>query len=148
MEDYEDFIEQRLKGDFLQVLRSRWAALLPSLVKVTQQLQLDTLEGSTDTIEEKFALAHTILDDEYTIYTTGITLALSKGDDCPPHFELLLRSLLTNLSMKESVLADWRAHLSSVSPDTLRVYSHSLLASSEGVRSQVERCLLLCKPSV
>lgn len=148
MEEYETFIEKSLKGELLQVLASRWAALIPALARATQKVQRDDLDDGLDVVDEKFLLAHTILSDEYAIHAAGIRIALTKENDFSSHFKLLLQAILSSLSVKECVLADWRTHVLSISPDTLRVYCHSILATSGELFSQAERCLLLLQPSV
>lgn len=156
------FLQEEVHGQYLGSLPSRWSALVPRMGKRTQQCQRETQKcGADDRSAEKelledFQLADSLLDREHAVYMHGVealreAASLSDSEQGSggfawvSHVELFMQSMLTALCIKETVLADWRANRRTVPPDTLRVYTHTLMVPLEVHLSDVERLILLIK---
>lgn len=155
-----EFLEEEVADQYLGVLSSRWAALVPRMGTRTQKLRSEELGCFTAVsavakeLDEDFRLADQLLNCEHAIYMEGVeqlraATAATEDARFPPawaqHVSLFLQTFLTGLCMKEALLADWRAHPASVSPDTLRVYAHALIAPTTVCASEVERLIFMVK---
>lgn len=146
------YLANDLSTQYLSMLPSRWAALLPRIARGTRQLQegtatYDSVVGQE--LQKDFALADQLLHQEHEVYRRGIELAAAKGvgsttdSSARAHLSLLLRGVLVELAKKEAMMAHWRSAAAVISADTLRVYSHAMLAPSQVTQSDVERLQIL-----
>lgn len=140
------YLQDALQGQYLQLLPSRWAALLPRMAKRTQRLQALTdvaaLSTLTRELEEDFQLATQLLVMEHELYHEGvITFCAASASHAEPvqrTWGLLAQDLLTELTAKEMMLAHWKAASSTIPSDTLRVYSHALLVHTRVSNERVQ----------
>lgn len=155
------YLEESVANQLLEMLPSRWSALIRRIGKKTQKLQREEhsmqLPSSSASpalrdLEDDFSLADQLLTSEHDIYRDGMSLwhaAQSQQTDGDFPFarslEIFLRGMLSDLCVKETVLADWRATATSISADTLRVYAHALIAPKEVRKLDAERLVLLAK---
>lgn len=148
------FLKSDIEGTYLEVLPSRWSHVLPRLCRATQQcMTASPAEQSSMQTRwnTELSLVNELLEQEHTVIRTGAALLLrlkkeKSGaglDFRTSEFKLLLNSLLTHVTLKESIYHAWRSQLSLPS-GTMRVYSHALISSSAIVDSQrVSRVLAL-----
>lgn len=132
MEKVLTYLERDLRGQYLELLPSRWAALLPRMARRTHRLQtaadLTAQATVVQELEEDFALASQLLDAEHALYRSGTALVSQSGSDAVRRaWELLAQDVLVELTTKEMMLAHWRSAAQTIAADTLRVYSHALL---------------------
>ncbi|KPA73990.1 hypothetical protein ABB37_09561 [Leptomonas pyrrhocoris] len=146
MQEALGYLEGTVQGKYLELLPSRWAALLPRMAKRTQRLQTlahiaaqFTLERE---LEEDFELATQLLVMEHELYREGVSIfhaAFTTADDPVRRtWELLARDVLAELTSKEMMLAHWKAAVSTIPSDTLRVYSYALLVHARVSKARVQ----------
>lgn len=139
------FVEDAVSREYLEVLPSRWSALLPRVARQTQMLQKDPLGASSDKeLDEGFALLSQLLDREHAIYRDGILKM--KGEDNEAirhHTSMLLQGMLSDIAVKEVLLSDWRESVDTIAPDKLRVYCHAMIAPKALGQSDVQRLVFL-----
>ncbi|KAK7197806.1 hypothetical protein NESM_000733700 [Novymonas esmeraldas] len=154
MEEALAYLEEDLLGQYLELLPSRWAALLPRLVKRTQRLQLSSAADVAATreleraIDDDLQLVAQLLQAEHKVYEGGVWLMKRLGDDvaAAQHaWRLLASDLLTELAMKEAVVAHWKTALHTIAADTLRVYTHALLVHSRVTKARVHHVMELMR---
>ncbi|CAC9517327.1 conserved hypothetical protein [Leishmania infantum JPCM5] len=152
MEKVLAYLEGTLLDQYLELLPSRWSALLPRLAKRTQRLQtltdLTTVNELESAVEEDFELATKLLHAEHRIYQEGVTLfdGLSQASDLVRHtWRLLANDLLAELAAKELMLAHWKAAVTTITADTLRVYSHALLVHARVTTARVHHLMALLR---
>jgi hypothetical protein len=149
MEKANAYLQSSLQKQYLELLPSRWAALLPRLAKRTQRLQtlnditvLGTVEKE---LEEDFQLATQLLVMEHELYQEGVSVfstlcgdSASAEDPVKRTWDLLAQDVLAELTVKEMMLAHWRAAALTLPSDTLRVYSHAMLVHSRVSKARVQ----------
>ncbi|KAG5497493.1 hypothetical protein JKF63_03757 [Porcisia hertigi] len=146
------YLEDTLLGQYLELLPSRWAALLPRLAKRTQRLQastdLTTIGEVESAVEDDFQLATQLLHAEHGVYQEGILLfseLLKASDRVCQTWRLLANDVLAELATKEMMLAHWKAAMAMIPADTLRVYSHALLSHPRVTTARVNHLVELIK---
>lgn len=147
MEKALTYLEKSLLGDYLELLPSRWAALLPRLAKRTHRLQTlsDITAASTlqKELDEDFQLATQLLVMEHALYQEGVALfhptAEASEDPITRTWDLLAQDVLVELTAKEMMLAHWKTALTTIPSDTLRVYSHAMLVHARVSEASVRR---------
>lgn len=145
------FLDQ-VKEDYLTLLTSRWAALLPRLAKQTQRMQQandlsDNKKATAMELQESFALAEQLLEQEHQLYRVGRSLVEEEAVDGArlSHLERFTNGFLTEMTMKEVMIADWRATVETIPSDTLRVYAHAMLSHPHVSPADVDHLLVLMK---
>ncbi|CAG9579167.1 conserved hypothetical protein [Leishmania major strain Friedlin] len=146
------YLQGALLDQYLELLPSRWSALLPRLAKLTQRLHavtdLTTVDELDSAVEDGFRLATTLLRAEHGIYQEGVTLfdGLSQASDLVRHtWRLLANDVLAELAAKELMLAHWKAAVATITADTLRVYSHALLVHARVTTARVHHLMALLR---
>lgn len=152
MEKVLAYLEGTLLDQYLEVLPSRWSALLPRLAKGTQRLHaltdLTTVDELESAVADDFQLAAKLLHAEHRIYQEGIALfdGLSQASDLVRHtWRLLANDVLAELATKEVMLAHWKAAVATITADTLRVYTHALLVHARVTKSRVQHLIALLR---
>ncbi|KPI90348.1 hypothetical protein ABL78_0575 [Leptomonas seymouri] len=146
MQEALNYIERAVQGQYLELLPSRWAALLPRMAKRTQRLQRSTDITELSTLEkevgEEFTLASQLLETEHELYREGISIfhdaSGAEGDAVRRSWNLLAQDMLVELAAKEMMLAHWKDAVSTIPSDTLRVYSHALLVHARVSTARVQ----------
>ncbi|KAG5471248.1 hypothetical protein LSCM1_01321 [Leishmania martiniquensis] len=144
MEKALAYLQDLLLVQYLELLPSRWSALLPRLAKQTQRLQaftdVTTAGEAQSAVEDDLHLTTQLLHAEHNIYQEGVMLfeALSHAADSVRHtWRLLAHDILAELAAKEMMLAHWKAAAATITSDTLRVYCHALLTNSRVTEARV-----------
>ncbi|KAH8617627.1 hypothetical protein ERJ75_000361200 [Trypanosoma vivax] len=142
------YLRERVGQHYLDVLPSRWRALLHRLAQKTQGLQRhDILQDTslqTD-LRADFELANALLEEEHRLYQEGASLFLcnissSSLSDCGATAPVsLLQGMLSCIAVKELAMSHWQAAVTSIPPDTMRVYCHVCVAHPFVQLSDVER---------
>ncbi|KAG5471562.1 hypothetical protein LSCM4_03109 [Leishmania orientalis] len=155
MEKVLAYLQDTLLGQYLELVPSRWSALLPRLAKRTQRLQaladVTSISEVEKAVEDDFHLATQLLHAEHGIYHEGVALfdALSHTSDVMRHtWRLLAHDVLAELAAKEMILAHWKAAVATIAADTLRVYSHALLIHSRVTKARVHHLAELIRAEV
>lgn len=137
------YLHGQVKERYLTLLASRWAALLPRLAKQTQRLQADYQPATI--VEDDFGLAEQLLEMEHEVYRAGTALLEDGAATLPPafatHFGQMLHTLLTGITVKETMVAHWRSSCEDIPADTLRVYCHYIISSPMVPATAVDRLL-------
>lgn len=155
------FVEDAIRIQYLHLLPSRWSNLAVRLCRSTQKLKkasIATYSAAEAEFDEMLTLANTLLDEENKILRQGANIVKSElsessevksaelaSDKAKEEFHLLLSRLLSQLVLKESICATWKQNKDTLSDDTMRVYSHALIASFALVTiSEIDRltCIL------
>ncbi|GET91006.1 hypothetical protein, conserved [Leishmania tarentolae] len=146
------YVEGTLLDEYLELLASRWSALLPRLTKRTQRLQalpeLTTANELQSAVEDDFQLASKLLHAEHGIYQEGVALldGLSQSSPLLRHtWRLLAKDFLAELAAKEMMLAHWKSSVATITSDTLRVYNHALLAHARVTKARVHHLIALIR---
>lgn len=105
-------------------------------------------EASSD-LDDGFALAGQLLEMEHQLYRNGMKLWYTVTEEgvLQRTFRLLLDSLLSELTVKEAILAHWRVTVHTISPDMLRLYARTLLTHQQVTHRETERLMRLSKES-
>ncbi|CAD2214050.1 hypothetical protein AGDE_04908 [Angomonas deanei] len=140
MERLEPFLKNEFH-QFVEVLPSRWSALLRTMSQYTQQYQKSlATPAELQLLEDKFTLCEALLADEHTIIRKGGQLF----EECScEKLRTLLRQMTTATACKESMIADWKSTASSITGDVLRVYCHSIMVVNATARAQGEELLTM-----
>ncbi|CAM42449.1 conserved hypothetical protein [Leishmania braziliensis MHOM/BR/75/M2904] len=152
METVLAFLEDTLLAQYVELLPSRWSALLPRLAKRTQQLQTLTdvtaVGGLVSALEDDFQHAAQLLHAEHGMYQEGVSLfdGLRQASELVQHtWRLLANDMLAELATKELILAHWKAAMTTISADTLRVYGHALLVHTRVTKPRVNHLIELAR---
>ncbi|AAZ10974.1 uncharacterized protein TEOVI_000311100 [Trypanosoma equiperdum] len=150
------YLEQRVQHQYFDVIPSRWRPLLTRLAKLTQTLQRDGAlavgNNKAAAIRSDFDLANALLEEEHEIYREGLTYLRGRnnGEECANTAALrrFLHGMLSCIAAKEISITHWKNCLTSVSPDTLRVYCHMCVAHPHVQKDDTARiCLLYSQPA-
>ncbi|CCW71634.1 unnamed protein product [Phytomonas sp. Hart1] len=153
MERLKGYLKETVVQEYFTTLPSRWPPLLQRIGRNTQAVQSGSDLRHKETalrreLEHDFSLAQQLLDMEHQVYRVGMgifydleqTLAL-------PVFRsqlvMFLKGMLNELSLKESVLADWKSSVDTISANTLRIYTQCLLSPKAVQLGDVERLVAL-----
>lgn len=146
MEAVSAYVEGALVAQYLDLLPSRWAALLPRMAKTTQRLQTSSdITAATEltrNLEDEFHLASALLRAEHDIYEKGILLLSACSDGCVALQQagrVLFNDVLADLTAKEMMLAHWQVSAATISADTLRIYCHALLVHSRVTKPRAQQ---------
>ncbi|ESL12209.1 hypothetical protein TRSC58_00027 [Trypanosoma rangeli SC58] len=146
------YLHDRVQRQYLEVLPSRWRAVLSRLAKNTQLQQ--KLDGAIDSnllsnIQADFDLIHALLEEEHSIYREGMTCLCSLSSNRKAETgrlaaaRQLMQGMLACIAMKELLIAHWKGAPLEAFPNTLRVYCHACISNPHVSATNVERLLAL-----
>ncbi|ORC84742.1 uncharacterized protein TM35_000411120 [Trypanosoma theileri] len=146
------YLQQRVQQYYLDVLPSRWRALLSRLARNTQKWQQDEQDVNPNRnllidIYADFDLSSALLDEEHQVYREGVSLLHSspssfendQSNEAKSAVKRLLQALLSCIALKETIITHWKSSFANIPPDTLRVYCHACIAHPHLSTSEVER---------
>ncbi|RNF18388.1 uncharacterized protein Tco025E_04505 [Trypanosoma conorhini] len=146
------YLQDRVQRHYLEVLPSRWRAVLSRLAKNTQLRQkADVVVDNNllSDIQADFDLIHALLAEEHRIYREGVTCLCSPASSGEAETrrlaaaQQLMQGMLSCIAMKELLIAHWKGALLDTSPSTLRVYCHACISNPHVSATNVERLLAL-----
>ncbi|KEG13511.1 hypothetical protein DQ04_00961040 [Trypanosoma grayi] len=144
------YLQERVQRHYLEVLPSRWRAVLSRLAMNTQAWQRrDATPGGSALadIHADFDLVSTLLEEEHNVYREGMDhlgCELTDGEaggSQTSALRRLLHGMLACIALKEVTIAHWKNSLLSIPPDTLRVYCHACIAHPHVCADDVKRVL-------
>ncbi|KAF8285100.1 hypothetical protein TcG_08985 [Trypanosoma cruzi] len=150
--DPRAYLHERVRQHYLEVLPSRWRAVLFRLAKNTQLRQKNDVIAETHLLSEiqaDFDLIHALLDEEHRVYREGVACLCSQALNGKSETERwtasrhLLQGMLSCIAMKEILIAHWKNDLVDISPNTLRVYCHACISHPHVSETDIERLLAL-----
>ncbi|KAH9600910.1 hypothetical protein LSM04_002598 [Trypanosoma melophagium] len=150
------YLQQRVQEYYLDVLPSRWRALLSRLAHHTQRWQQEEQDVNPNRnlladIYADFDLSSALLDEEHQVYREGISLLRSslssfQNDqlcEATVAAKHLLQGILSCIALKETIITHWKNTFVNIPPDTLRVYCHVCIAHPHISTNEVRRVCAL-----